>query len=286
MTRVGPLACSILIWWGFGSVCSWPIAALAVPGIVAEECPDGAIAIEPGISIQAAVDKAAVGAAFCLKNGIHRMQVVRPKRGQKFYGEGDTVLNGSRLLAAFTREGRFWVASGQDQQGEHRGECLKTAPTCDLSESLFIDDKLLIPATSKAALAPGQFWLDHSSQQLYLVDDPAGRKVEATVAPVAFESTAPDVLIRNITIEKYANGAQIGAIQTRGAVGWIIENCEVRMTDGAGIGVGTGGRVRGSSIHHNGQMGIGGNGQNIIVEDNDIWANNTGASISSGRPAA
>jgi hypothetical protein len=42
-------------------------------------------------------------------------------------------------------------------------------------------------------------------------DDPTCRRVEATVA---------NVLIRNLTIEKYAGVAQKGAIQTEEAVGW------------------------------------------------------------------
>ena len=61
----------------------------------------------PGSSIQAAVDQAGANAAFCLKNGVHRMQVVRPLDGQSFYGEGGTILNGSRLLTEFTREGSY-----------------------------------------------------------------------------------------------------------------------------------------------------------------------------------
>src|SRR4030088_976879 len=81
-----------------------PVAAAAdVGGVADEPCPPGAIAVEPGASIQAAVDRVGDGAAFCLKNGIHRMQVIRPKPGQSFYGEGHTVLNGSRLLTTFSR---------------------------------------------------------------------------------------------------------------------------------------------------------------------------------------
>ena len=65
--------------------------------------------VEPEASIQAALDRADEGAAFCLKNGVHRLQVIRPKWGQRFHGEGRTVLNGSRLLTTFSREGPYWV---------------------------------------------------------------------------------------------------------------------------------------------------------------------------------
>ena len=92
--------------------------------------------------------------------------------------------------------------------------------------------------------------------------------------PFAFESTAGDVLISNITVEKYASVAQKGAIHATEGTGWTIENCEVRWNSGAGIGIGTGGRVRDCDIHHNGQIGIAGHGRDISIESNRIWSNN------------
>ena len=81
--------------------------AAAVAGVTDVPCPPDAIAVEPGASIQAAVDSAGNGAVFCLKNGMHRAQAVRPRSRQRFYGEGRSVLNGSRLLTDFNREGRL-----------------------------------------------------------------------------------------------------------------------------------------------------------------------------------
>jgi hypothetical protein len=88
-------------------------------------CPSGAIAVMPGSSIQTAVDQAGPNAAFCLKNGVHRVQVVRPQDGQSFYGEGGTILNGSRLLTELDRESSYWVANGQTQHGQRHGECVQ-----------------------------------------------------------------------------------------------------------------------------------------------------------------
>ena len=84
------------------------------------------------------------------------------------------------------------------------------------------------------------------------------------MAAFAFESAAPNVLIRNVIVEKYASVAQKGAIQSKGAAGWIVENCEVRLNSGTGIVIQAGGRVRGCDVHHNGQMGIGGRGKDIL----------------------
>jgi len=252
-----------------------PVAAAAdVRGVADEPCPPGAIAVEPGASIQTAVDRAGDGAAFCLKNGIHRMQAIRPKPVQSFHGEGETVLNGSRLLANFSREGRYWMASGQEQRGQKLGECAKGVPACSLPEGLFIDDKPLVQVLSKDDVEAGGFYFDHAGGRIYFADDPTGRKVEATVAVFAFESWASNVLIRNVTIEKYASVAQKGAVQAQEAVGWTVENCEVRLNSGAGIAAGTGSLVRGCNIHDNGQIGITGVGRDVLVDNNRIWANN------------
>jgi hypothetical protein len=276
--EIGSLATRISVCWPalstlliFGSPAT---AAAAAPGVSAAPCPLGAIAVEPSASIQAAVDSAGDGAVFCLKNGIHRVQVVRPRPGQSFYGEGRTVLNGSRVLTNFSREGRYWVVSGQLQRGRKHGECVRAAPACNLPEGVFIDDKPLPQVLSKDRLESNGFYFDYANGKIYLADDPRNRKVEATVAAFAFESMAGDVLIRNITVEKYASVAQKGAIHAREGTGWTIENCEVRLNSGAGISIGTGGRVRDCNIHHNGQIGIEGDGRDIRIEGNSIWSNN------------
>src|SRR4029450_8093257 len=72
-------------------------AGSADAGVKSSSCPPNAILIEPGALTQATVDLAGDGAAFCLKNGIHRAVPVRPRPGQRFYGEGQTVLNCVRL---------------------------------------------------------------------------------------------------------------------------------------------------------------------------------------------
>lgn len=254
-----------------------PAVTSAQSGVLEQSCPTGAIAIEPGVSIQAALNQAGHQASFCLKNGTHRMQAVRPLPYQRFYGEGQTILNGSRLLTRFDREDNFWVVHQQWQQGQRHGECSKEAPACNLPEGLFIDDVPLVQVLSKKDLIPGKFYFDHSAGDIYfsLKGDPVNHKVEATVAAFAFASSAPGVQIKNLTIEKYASVAQKGAIQAQESVGWIIENCEIRLNSAAGIAAGSGTRVRDCNIHHNGQIGITGVGQDVQIERNKIWENNT-----------
>jgi Right handed beta helix region len=275
MTAWNPSASARRKLIGAAVLCSLLTAAdPANSGVTGSSCPANAIAIEPGALIQATVDLAGDGAAFCLKNGIHRAQAVRPRPRQRFYGEGQTVLNGSRLLTDFRREEGYWVARSPFQRRPKNGECLPSAPLCNEPHALFIDDRPLARVASKAALASGEFYFDYASGKIYLIDDPTNRKVEVTVALFAFQSAAPDVLISNITVEKFASAAQTGAIDAMVGARWTMENCEARLNSGHGISVGTGSRVRNCDVHDNGQLGIGGYGSDIRIEKNRIWSNN------------
>src|SRR5258708_11083429 len=176
-----------LALWALSAAAPGVVATVAAQGVTDEPCPLGAIAVEPGTSIQAAVDRAGEGAVFCLQPGIHRMQVIRPKRSQSFHGERNTILNGSRVLTTFSHQGRVWVASGQDQHGRQNGYCSKEIPACSLPESFFIDDKPLGRVLSKDSVETGRSYLDYPSGRLYFVGGPTARKVERTLAALSFE---------------------------------------------------------------------------------------------------
>src|SRR5260370_10496637 len=148
-------------------------------GVANVPCPAGAIEVAAGASIEAAVERAGEGAAFCLQHGVHRIQVIRPKSGQSFHGEGQTVLSGSRLLTTFSREGRYWVAAGQKQRGRKHGQCAKEAPTCNLPEGLFLDDKPLDQVPTKDSVEAGRFSFGPTGGPVYFPQHPTGRKVEA-----------------------------------------------------------------------------------------------------------
>lgn len=235
-------------------------------------CPADAIQVAVGASVQNAVNAAATNASFCLRAGVHRLQSIVPKSGQKFYGEPGAVLSGARLLTAFVREGSYWVATGQTQQGIVRGEC--TLAGCQYPEGLFLNDQPLTQVMSKAAVAAGKFYFDYSADKIYFLDDPTRKKAEATATTFAFSGTAPNVLIKGLVVEKYSSPAQEGAIMGESASGWSVEGSEIRYNSGTGVAVGTNGRIVNNKIHHNGQMGATAGGNNILLEGNELAYNN------------
>ncbi len=94
-------------------------------------------------------------------------------------------------------------------------------------------------------------------------------------------SASNNVTIRNLEIRNYDSPIQYGAIKAadvdiaRSGTGWVIEDCDIHRNSGGGIRTGHRMVIRGNYIHHNGQIGIVGQGDDILVEDNEIAFNNT-----------
>jgi hypothetical protein len=240
-----------------------------------------AVTIKPGTNIQNAVNDYPSGTTFVLTSGLYRLQSVVPKNGDVFEGQTGAVLNGSRLLTSFQRSGSYWIATGQSQQGVvWTGHCEKLADGlyydgCVYPEDLFFDNKPLRHVGKLSEIGPGKWYFDYPNNVIYMVDDPAGHKVETSVKPFAFAGSATNVTVKNLVIEKYAVQAEAGAIGNLGSgTGWHISNDEIRLNHGAGINASSYWVVSSDYTHDNGQYGIKGSGSNIVVQDNQIARNN------------
>jgi hypothetical protein len=239
-----------------------------------------AIQVHPGDDIQAVVDTHPAGTTYSLAPGEYRNQAISPKAGDVFQGpsgdeEGSAVLTGAVVLTEFTRLDDWWVATDQTQDGQVHGECDPEHPRCAYPEDVFFDDVPLLHVATKEDLKPGSFFFDYEADTIYFGDDPRGREVEVSTTRTAFLPTADNVTIRNLTIEKYAVPAQMGAIGDQyPAAGWVIENNEIRHNHGMGVAFASNTLVRNNHIHHNGQSGIGGNGENTLIQGNELSYNN------------
>ncbi|MDB5369909.1 MAG: hypothetical protein JWP20_1467 [Roseomonas sp.] len=238
--------------------------------------PSGAIIVPVGSDLQVLVNNAGAGATFWLESGVHRLQSITPLDHQQFYGAEGAVLNGARLLTGFRQDGAHWVADGQTQEGERRAEDegLDAFPLHANPDAVFIDNKPLLQVGSLADVAPGKYFFDYEADRIYLGDNPAGHTVEAAVSPYAFDGTATGVTVQGLTIEKYASPVQYGAIGYHTPpVDWTIQDNEVRLNYGVGIIAGDGTKVIGNYVHDNGELGIGGNGDNILLDGNEVASN-------------
>ena len=235
---------------------------------------DNVVQIQPGDNIQALVEANPEGTTFSFSQATYRLVHIVPKNGDIFVGNGAS-LNGSWLLTDFYRYGRLWAIGGQTQHGRVVGSCQSDRPKCAYPEDLFFDDLPLPQAASIEETQPGQWFFDYPGQTVYLGSDPAGHKVEIGTRAYAFSGSASNVTIQQFVIEKYAVPAQSGAINPHtDAQNWSIVHNEIRWNHAWGLRLTGGMQVTGNYIHDNGQLGVGGGGDNILLDTNDISANN------------
>lgn len=233
------------------------------------------VMVQPGADIQLAVDTNPEGTTFVFESGIYALQRIRPKNNNVFIGQSGAILTGAVQLSSFSRQDSYWIATGQRQQGRVNGQCDSAHPRCMHPEDLFLDDRPLLHVGKLADLESGRWFFDYATDTIYLADDPTGHKVETSVARSAFYGNAANVTVRGLVIEKYATPAQSGAIGERSlGEGWTIESNEIRWNHGIGIRIGNRARILRNHVHHNGQMGIGGIGDDVLIDDNEIAFNN------------
>ena len=245
-----------------------------MPDLITLDKPEDAIVLHPGDNIQEAVLAGGEGAVFWLEAGVYRMQEIEPLNGQSFYGASGAVLNGSRLLTEFTQIDGHWAAEGQTQEGERRevDEAAEGAQRPGYPDAVYVNDQPLKPVESLDDLTSGTYYFDYDEDRIYFGDDPNGQTVEAAVGTHAIASTADNVTVSGLTVEKYATPTQFAAITGSGE-NWIVSNNEVRLNYGVGISVGSDGQILNNFVHDNGQMGLDAGGTNILVEGNEIASN-------------
>lgn len=86
-----------------------------------------------------------------------------------------------------------------------------------------------------------------------------------------------------LVLRNYAGPLQTGAIHphvdTRPNQGmgrdWLVQWCDVHDNRATGIRVADGMVVRGNAVHHNGQLGVGGKGDGVVIEGNEVAYNRT-----------
>lgn len=254
---------------------------MAQYGVTAAQKPPGSIELAVGANYQQIVNQAPTGSTFWFAAGTHREVTIQPKDGDVFIGAPGAVLNGSELVTSFTKSGSAWVIGGQTQEGVRNltDHAAPGAQRGGYPETVFFDDKPLKPVDALSKLTAGSFYFDYAADKIYLGSDPTGHKVETGQSAAAFNGTANNVTISNLTVEKYNTPAQFSAIDGGSGQGWTIQNNEIRLIYGVGANVGTNGKIIGNYVHDNGEMGLDGGGANIVVQGNELARNGSWSGI-------
>lgn len=245
--------------------------------------PADAIRVAPGDDAVDIVQRSPAGSTFVFEAGTHRLErPIVPRSGDAFIGEAGAVLSGARTVAPDGRAGELWYLDGLGLDTNAHGSCRSDRPRCNVRHDLFLDDVALRHVATTAEVTAGTWTLDTETGRVYLADDPAGRRLEVSVATGAIVGDANDVLVANFVVERFANPAQRGALMAErvGATTtfgerWTITGNEVRWNHGVGIRAGGGSWIVANHVHHNGQLGVASVGPGPTrVEANEIAFNN------------
>lgn len=228
-------------------------------------CPGGALSVTPGESIQAAIDRAGPGGTVCI-HGEHRITTaLKPKGGQRIVGENAT-LNGTELVTNWVRDGDLWRSDGRTKSFTGGGVCERNPIACE-AEDLFMDDEPLVRVSSRGAVGASSFYFDEFTDQMWIGRDPFGHRFEATAAATGIEGGGvTNVTIEGLIVEKFGNHGIVASS------GWTITRNELRWNHSHGLRFGK--TVTHNFIHHNGNMGLFGQGTGMRYEENELAYNN------------
>ena len=240
------------------------------------------VTISLGASIQAAINANPAGTTFQFAPGTYRGESFQAKTGDQFIGDpsGGTVLDGAIVLDKWVMSGSYWVQGGLGAPLTGRVISGSNPMSSELND-LFIDNVLYTRVASLAQVTAGTWYFDPTADAAYISDNPVGRTVEYSVTPnlTSEASGATGVVMQNMTIEKYATDAQIGAIH--GVVGWDLTNITSTQNHGAGVNIGANTTIQGGRYSENGQIGIEGtdaNGAQVLnatIDNNNYAGYNT-----------
>ena len=269
--------------WRQAAVCTVKLLAgaasmtVAMPSSCAVATPE--VPVAPGADLAAMVAKAEAGTRFVLAPGKHYAGGIAPKDRDAFIGRPGAVISGAVLLGPFVPDGSHWKAPGPAPLPLSHGSCdpalAATQTACLLREDVFIDDRPLKRVLSIDQLHEGAWYQDRTTGEVLLGSDPARHIVEISYRSSAFHGSAHDVTISHLIIEQFASVAQHGAIEGLASSGWIVTDNIIRFNSGYGVQTGEGMLVQSNHVLNNGQVGISGHGNNLLIVSNEINDNNT-----------
>ncbi|MCL1917656.1 MAG: right-handed parallel beta-helix repeat-containing protein [Peptococcaceae bacterium] len=248
----------------------------------------------PFQTIQKAVDHAAAGQTIILRGGTyHQIGIAITKSNltlQSYPGEA-VWLDGSTVVTGWVQEGTRWVRSGwtakfcsdpTDTWGAKDSDLpcwrfVKTEPAFQMAphpDQVWINNVRQDQVKTLAEVSAGKFYVDYTSNKLYIGSNPAGAEVRASDlgsplgAPVggapkgaAITVVAPNVTIRGIGVRCYATCVpdQGTIYANEGAKGLRLENVEIahNATTGLSLFAVKNATLQNVSSHDNGLTGIG-----------------------------
>ena len=268
----------------------------------AQTCTPGSgvtITVHPTDNVQSIVNSNVCGSTFIFAPGVYSNltifpvnEATNPIDGDIFKGQyartgvNPSILYGATVVSNFTNQGSYWVGNVTTTPYPASGsnyKCQTTHPGCLLPEDLFFAGTLYQRVTAQSSVAAGKWYLDTTTGNVYLTDNPTGKKIEISTTHFAiYASNVANVTVMNLVVDKYAVPAGYGAISGVDPTGasatptfnWKVTNVEVRNCHAAGVALGNHMSVTSNWLHNNGEYGVGGTGNSISFNSNEVSFNN------------
>ena len=257
-------------------------APVAQTGTAESTAPCGGILVAPSDDVAPVMDRHPAGTLFCFKPGTYKLNSpLVPEDGDRLVGGPGAILNGATTVSHWTSSGSRWVARLPltATKTDWSGDSL-LYPQAVYQEDLFLSGVELtkvgvadggqVVGESAESVGPGEYFVDYDNDTIYLGSDPSGLTAEVSTTPAAIDSSANDVRISDLVIEKFAGPG----IESEGGVRWTIERNEIRFNHTRALKVYGEGRVLNNFVHHNGQYGLTGTGDRNVFEGNEVSFNN------------
>ena len=241
------------------------------------------VPITPVDNVQAIIDAHPIKTTYCLAAGTYRVKrPIVPQRNDTLIGEPGTVIDGARPVTGWKPKGAVWTVGGRRQ-----GPTLSIAgwgrdalvyPQSPYADDILVDGKPLfkvgvlldgvVIGAGPETVGPGQYFIDYDADKITMGTNPAGHEVEQSYSPGGIFARAEGITIDGLTIQ----GTQRIGIRAFGT-GWTILNSTVRANHIMGIDIKGLTQVVGNTIEANGELGITGQGDANVVDQNQIVDN-------------
>ena len=259
-----------------------PTAPITQIGTTVPTAPCGGIVLSPSDDVAGVMDRHPAGTLFCFSSGTYNLKsALTPEDGDRLVGASGAILNGATAVSNWTSAQGRWVAHVPltATKTDWSGDSL-LFPQAVYQEDLFViglqltkvgvADQGRVVGEGADSVGPGEYFVDYDNDTIHLGSDPSGLIAEVSTTPAGIESSANDVQVSDLVIEKFAGPG----IESAGGLRWTIERNEIRFNHTRALKVYGEGRVLNNFVHHNGQYGLTGTGTKNVFEGNEVSFNN------------
>lgn len=229
----------------------------------------------PWRTLQKAVDATTSGGTIVIRGGTYRESVALSNKTLTLqaYPHEQVWLKGSVIVTGWVAEGAIWRKDGWSYRFKHltppSGYIDPAYPLAGYPDMVFVDGRSLRQVGAKAQVVAGTFFVDETSQQLYIGDNPEGRTVEAAAQQnVLVLYNAPNSRILGLGFAHAASQADSAssAVILNTSNGVLVENNTFAWNAASGVEVG--------------QLS-----NDVVVQGNEMLSNGLVGATSWGSPA-